>query len=92
MPSPQIGGLDFDDENEEKMWGHGIGIETANQVLEHPFNVVRNRKDRRAPYLIIGIDRQGRCIAIPIEPTSRLGVWRPVTAWFCKKSEWGLCP
>ena len=92
MPSPLIRGLVFDDENEDKMWVHGISIDSANQVLEHPFNVVRNRKERRADFMIIGMDRQGRCIALPIEPTNDPELWRPITAWFCKKPEWVLCP
>ncbi len=92
MPSPVIRGLVFDDENEEKMWSHGVTTDAASQVLEAHFNVVRNRKERRAQFLIIGTDRQGRCIALPIEETNDPEMWRPVTAWFCKKSEWVLCP
>jgi uncharacterized DUF497 family protein len=92
MPSLEIDGLEFDEENEEKLWSHGVPIESAHPVLEHHFNVVRNRKERRAPYIIIGTDRQGRCLALPIEPTNHPAIWRPVTGWFSKKSEWVLCP
>jgi hypothetical protein len=62
------------------------------EVLGHPFAVKRNRKERRAPYLVIGRDDRGECIAIPIEPTHDPKVWRPVTAWYCKTAEWGFLP
>jgi hypothetical protein len=42
--------------------------------------------------MMIGRDRQGQCIAIPIEPTPVRATWRPVTAWFCKPHEWGWLP
>jgi hypothetical protein len=48
---------------------------------------MRNRKGRRAPYLVIGEDHGGACIAIPIEPTYDEAIWRPVTAWPCKAHE-----
>ncbi len=92
MPTARVSEFLFDDDNEEKMWVHAVTIEAAMQVLDHPFAVVANRKYRRAKYLVIGIDHQGRCLAIPIEETTDAELWRPITAWFCKKSEWVLCP
>jgi hypothetical protein len=61
-------------------------------VLDHSFRVQKNRKERRAAYLVIGRDNQNQCLAIPIEPTYDPKIWRPVTAWYCKPSEWARLP
>lgn len=77
----------FDDDNEDEMARHGITPEMALQVLENPMVVLPNRKGRRASYLIIGRDRGGACLAVPVEPTHEPNLWRPVTAWRCKERE-----
>ena len=82
----------IDDDNAEKFWRHGLSVEHVLQVLESRWRAKRNRKERRASQIIIGRDRSGQCIAIPIEPTFESGVWRPVTAWFCKPSERSWLP
>lgn len=82
----------FDDENEEKLWAHGLTLFSLLEVLEHPHMIRRNRKDRRGLYLVVGRDARGRCIAIPVEPTHVSTTWRPVTAWICKRSEEVWCP
>ncbi len=92
MSTPEIAGFVVDDENDDKCWAHGVRIEHVIEVLEAPYRLLRNRKERRAPYLVIGRDHQGRCLAIPIEPTYDPGLWRPVTAWWCKPSEASRCP
>jgi hypothetical protein len=85
--SPRIEAFWFDDENVEKFAAHGLTDLQVDQVLENEHVVVRNRKRRRAQYLVIGTDHGGTCIAVPIEKTPEPGVWRPVTAWRCKASE-----
>lgn len=93
MPSNRlVGEFAFDDENEEEMAAHGISPLHAVEVLDAAYQIKKNRRGRRAPYMLIGRDRQGQCIAIPIEPTSERRLWRPVTAWFCKPHEWGWLP
>lgn len=82
----------IDDENEEKFWRHGLTVAQVNEVLDHPRRIGRNRRGRRASYLVIGRDERGQCIAVPIEPTYESNVWRPVTAWPCKPGEWALLP
>lgn len=79
--------LVIDDGNEDKFAAHGILALQVLQVLEGVHTIKRNRKRRRATHLLIGRDRQGRCIAVPIEPTPYRTVWRPVTAWYCKAHE-----
>jgi hypothetical protein len=55
-------------------------------VLDHFWIVIGNRAERAAPYILLGRDHQGRCLASPIVPTYD-GIWRPVTAWYGKRSE-----
>jgi uncharacterized DUF497 family protein len=87
LSTPQVLGFAFDDENSDKIARHGLSERQVLQVLENEFLLLRNRKERRASYLVIGQDHGGACIAIPIEPTYDEVIWRPVTAWPCKGSE-----
>jgi hypothetical protein len=72
---------------EAKFWSHGIDQDQIYAVLEYFWTTTRNRARRAAPYVLIGRDHQGRCLAIPIVPTEDPAVWRPITAWYCKPSE-----
>lgn len=92
MTSPQIEDFQIDDENIAKFWEHGLTEAHVLQVLDYPHRIKKNRKARRASHLVIGRDRQGQCIAVPVEPTREPTVWRPVTAWPCKAHEWGWLP
>ncbi len=92
MPNPIVEAFLIDDANEDKFWDHGLTVAHVAQVLDGPHRIKRNRRDRRASHLLIGRDHQGRCIAIPIEPTHERGVWRPITAWLCKKHEVAWLP
>ena len=87
MSTPTILGFLFDDDNEEKIATHGLSARRVAQILENRHVVARNRKRRRAIYLVIGIDHGGACIATPIEPTHDPTLWRPITAWLCKPHE-----
>lgn len=40
-----------------------------------------NLSGRRAPVVMLGPTSGGRMLCVPIEPTGRTGVWRPVTAY-----------
>ena len=71
----------------EKFWRHGIGSGQVQAVLPRHWILTRNRADRVAPFVLLGRDHQGRCLAIPVVPTHVPVVWRPVTAWDCKRSE-----
>ena len=85
MSSPQINTFLFDDENEEEIAVHGLSAYRVMQVLDNIHIVIRNKKRRRGIYLIIGRDNGGSCIAIPVERTHTATIWRPITAWPCKK-------
>lgn len=72
----------------DKMWEHGVTPAQLDDILDTSSYVVeRNRSDRAAPYILYGMDAQGRCIAAPIVPTADRLVWRVITAWYCKPSE-----
>ena len=92
LPSVAVDAFVIDDENEAKAWSHGLTPEQVTAALSYPRRVRRNRTARRASHLLIGRDHRGQCIAVPIEPTTDPIVWRPVTAWPCKPSEWALLP
>ena len=77
----------WDDDNEDKAAYHGLRRRQVDQVLRDDYVVVANRVARRAPYLLIGLDYGGQCIAVPIEPTHEPRLWRRVTAWRCKRAE-----
>lgn len=87
MSSLQIDGFLFDDENVDKFNSHGLSDNDVDQILDNTFLVIQNRKERRGQYLIIGRDKGGRCVAVPIEPTRDRNIWRPITAWLCKANE-----
>jgi hypothetical protein len=92
VPEVSVDAFVIDDENSDKFWMHGLYPEEVAEVLLFPRVVRRNRKRRRASHLLIGRTERGECLAIPIEPTSNPRVWRPVTAWRCKPSEWAALP
>ncbi len=92
MSTPVIEAFHIDDENEDKFWSHGLTSAQVVQILDSPHRIKKIRRVRRASHLVIGTDHQGACIAIPIEPTHDPTVWRPVTAWRCKRQEWNWLP
>jgi hypothetical protein len=57
------------------------------QLLGNGPVITKNRRGHAAPYLLIGRDDSGRCIAVPVLSTHVRYVWRPITAWYCKPSE-----
>ena len=87
MSSPRIESFLFDDENEEKIATHGLSVYRVIQVLDNIHVVIPNRRRRRGLYLVIGRDNGGSCISIPVQSTHISTLWRPITAWTCKKGE-----
>ena len=87
MPRIEIVGFAIMFTAESKFWTHGIVREQVEAVLDRPWTVIRNRRGRAAPFVLIGRDEQSRCLAIPIAPTPDRLIWRPITAWRCKPSE-----
>lgn len=84
---PRLEALLIDDDNEEKFAAYGLTARQVVQILEDDHLIVPNRRRRRGLFLLIGKDRGGTCIAVPIEATHDPALWRPVTAWRCKDRE-----
>jgi hypothetical protein len=76
----------------DKMAVQGVHEEQLEQALINPYRVIPNRRSQPAPYLFIGQDDGGACLAIPVFPTESPTIWTPVTAWYCKPSEWVELP
>ena len=88
MSTPLIADFLFDAENEDKIGSHGLTARRVRQVLDDGERVsVRNRRQRRGLYLVIGRDYGGAIISIPVEATRDPQVWRPITAWLAKDAE-----
>lgn len=88
MARIEIAELLYDERAEAKMWDHGVdALQLAEIVLTQQYVIVRNRGNRAALHIVYGRDFQGRCIAVPIIPATQPGVWRAITAWYCKPSE-----
>lgn len=73
--------LEIDDENEAKAAAHGVSARELFQLLDDDFVVLRNRRDRKAPYVLAGRTHGGRLIVAPIVESAVEGRWRPITAW-----------
>lgn len=50
--------------------------------------IVRNRKDKAGPYLMIGRTRGNRPITVVLLPTKVEGLWTAYTAWDTKTSDY----
>jgi hypothetical protein len=87
MPAIDIVAFDITDRAEFKMLARGITDDHLYEVIERDYVIVPNRPNQPAPYVLIGRDAQGRCLAIPIAPTDDRIIWRPITAWECKPHE-----
>ena len=87
MARIEIEELEIDEAAADKFWVHGISTDQVEAVLDHRWVTTRNRAGRAAPYILLGRDNQGRCLALPIVATDHPHIWRPITAWYCKPSE-----
>ena len=73
--------LSWNDEAEAHIAEHGVTPREVNQMVENPHIIVRNRKRRRAPVLLIGRTHGGRVLSVPLAKTRDPGIWRPITAF-----------
>ena len=87
MPRFTIAQLRITDSAIDKLWSHGLVPAQVRSVLSGRTVITRNRPGRVAPYVLLGRDEQGRCLAIPVIPTEDPLVWRVIPAWYCKPSE-----
>jgi hypothetical protein len=81
--------LDFDDEFADHMANlrrqfrkHAVSEREIREVhAAEPEYFENEGAERRAPVIMLGPTKDGRLVAVPLEPTYRNGEWRPVTAF-----------
>lgn len=83
----QIDDLEFDEWNEAEMAQHQVSVREVLQVLDNAPRFFRNKKGHAATLRMIGPTFGGRYLTVPLQPTSRPGVWRPATAWDSSEAE-----
>ena len=69
------------------MHGHGISIRQALEVVDEQPRLLRNDAPDGARLLLVGPDKSGTFVTMPIDPTDEFGTWRPRTAYPSKLSE-----
>lgn len=87
MARVRILALLFTDEVKDKLRSHGLTPDQAQSILLGPVVLKRNRAGRTAPFVLLGRDEQGRCLAIPVVPSPDPIKWWAITGWYCKPSE-----
>jgi hypothetical protein len=78
--------LEFD-EHEAEMARHGVSAIEVFQVLEADYRLFRNKRNRAAEYVMIGVSYGGRLLTVPLARTAVPGRWRPATAWESSTAE-----
>jgi uncharacterized protein (DUF488 family) len=81
--------LDFDDEFADHMADvrrqfrkHAVSEREIREVhAAEPEYFENEGEGRHAPVIMLGPTKAGIIVAVPLEPTHRNGVWRPVTAF-----------
>ena len=81
MSIPRIQDLAFDDENEEKLAKRSISPEDVLDLLRECHLILRNKREGRGAYKIIGRDGSGRTLTIILERTTINTTWRLITGW-----------
>lgn len=77
----------IDDINMEKMHAHGVSVRRAFEALEEAPVLLPDRAEGGASFLLVGPDRSGEFVTLPIDTTHEYGLWRPRTAYPSKESE-----
>jgi hypothetical protein len=62
-------------------------VRQAFEVLDERPRLLRNDAPEGAPFLLVGPDKSGTFVTIPIDPTDEFGTWRPRTAYPSKPSD-----
>ena len=79
--------LELDEELQEHLKERGTydkHIVTFTEILEAFTSSPKfflNSTGLRAPLVMIGPTNHGRFLVVPIEPSGKFGIWRPVTAF-----------
>ena len=79
--------LEWDEAGEEHIAEHGLTVREVNQIAANPHLIVRNRKDRRAHYLMIGSTHGGQVVTVALQKTREAGTWRVATAYAATEAQ-----
>ena len=60
---------------------HQVNVTEVLQVHAGAPKYFVNTGGHRAPIVMVGPTVAGRFLCVPVEPTGRMGVWRPITAF-----------
>ena len=61
---------------------HRVSLSEILQVhLLSPRLFLNSSASGRAPLVMVGPTETGRLLCVPVEPTGRWGIWRPITAF-----------
>lgn len=80
VPGP-VRQLEWDERTEDHVARHSLTVHEVNQVVVNGHVLVRNRRTRRAEYLMIGTTHGGRVVTVALRKTREDGVWRVATAY-----------
>lgn len=75
--------FEFDDDNLDELWMHGITDEDVLSVHESNDTLfLRNKKKATGTHKMVGRDAGGRLLTIVLKPIlRRKGIWRPITGY-----------
>ena len=79
----------IDDANRDKLHSHGVSVRQALEVVDENPRLLTNATRTGAPFLLVGPDRHGTFITLPIDPTGEYGTWRPRTGYPSKPNDVG---
>jgi hypothetical protein len=80
-------GFEWDEENEDELWGHKIRPWEVEQVFwNHPV-WAPNKKGRRGDCLMVGKTDGGRRLTIPVKPNEVSRQLRALTGWESSPAE-----
>ena len=77
----------IDDVNREKMHAHGVSVRQAFEIVDERPRLLRNDSEEGAPFLLVGPDKGGTFLTLPIDPTAEYGTWRPRTGYPSKPND-----
>ena len=88
---PRFDLLAFHPRFEEHQSEAGRRVVTAVEALDAWYGkrtMIRDRKGRRGPYLMLGSTSGGRDITVVVLTTAEEGTWLAYTAWDTKQSDY----
>jgi len=80
-------GLEWDEDNEEELWPHGIRPWEVEQVRWNRPVWAKDKREGSGDYKMVGATNGGRRLTIVVEVKAAKGLLRPITGWPSTKGE-----